>query len=301
MTAFRSQKLIREIVPLLPAAAYLMVFLVLILTYLIQLSFSAAGGAHFPTLTTFQLVVSGEPFKTAFVNTLLFVMVGTPLELCTGIMLVLILYRSFRFRNFVRSLFLIPLAIPALVTAIVLLILFDYPGGHINDLLTGKYGYFPALLHSPIDWRGSRFGALGISLIGKVWRDMPISMLILLSGINAIDPELFDAAKTMGAGYMQRLRYVILPLLLPACTTVVLLRSIEMWKEFIFPFVLAGRYSLLGTLIESLYNYWGQSQEAAVVALILVVCIIITALIFLTSMNYLRHRIAQGGWHGQAI
>jgi len=215
----------------------------------------------FSTLSTVQLVVAGESFKTAFVNTLLFVLVGTPLELCTGLMLVLILYRSFRFRNYIRSLFLIPLAIPVLVTAILLLILFDYPGGHINDLLTGKYGCFPALLHSPIDWRGSRFAALGISLIGKVWRDMPISMLILLSGINAIDPELFDAAKTMGAGYTQRLRYIILPLLLPACTTVVLLRSIEMWKEFIFPFVLAGRYSLLGTLIESLYNYWDSRRK----------------------------------------
>jgi ABC-type sugar transport system permease subunit len=301
MAALWSKKLFREIWPLFPAAAYLMVFLILILVYLIQLSLSAAGGADFPTLTTVQTLVSGTAFKSAFVNTLLFVLVGTPLELCTGLVLVLILYRSFRFRKFIRSLFLIPLAIPALVTAILLLILFDYPGGHINDLLTGKYSFFPALLHSPIDWRGTRFGALGISMLGKVWRDMPISMLILLSGINAIDPELFDVAKTMGAGYLQRLRHIVLPLLLPACTTVVLLRSIEMWKEFIFPFVLAGRYSLLGTLIESLYNYWGKSQEAAVVALILVVCIIITSLIFLTIMNFLRRSSAHGGWHGQTI
>jgi len=292
---------IRRIWPLFPAAAYLMAFLILILVYLVRLGFSSPSGNGFPTLSSVQQVFQNDAFHSAFVNTLLFVVVGTPLELCTGLILVLILYKSFRFRSFVRGLFLIPLAIPALATAIVLYILFDFPGGHINDMLMGKYVWLPALIHTPIDWRGSKLLSLGIALFGKVWRDMPISMLILMSGINAIDTELFDAAKTMGAGYRQRLRYIILPLLLPACTTVVLLRSIEMWKEFIFPFVLAGRYSLLGTLIESLYNYWGQSQEAAVVALVLVVCIVVTALVFLTIMDYLRRRVARGGWHGQTI
>ena len=63
-----------------------------------------------------------------------------------------------------------------------------------------------------------------------------------------------------------------LPLLIPSISSVILLRSIEMWKEFIFPFVLAGQYNLFGTLIESLYNNWGYSHEAAAVALILVAC-----------------------------
>jgi ABC-type sugar transport system permease subunit len=124
--------------------------------------------------------------------------------------------------------------------------------------------------------------------MGKVWRDMPISMLILLAGLNAIDPELFDAARTMGAGLRQRMRHIILPLIMPSMSAVMLLRSIEMWKEFIFPFVLAGRHNLLGTLIESLYNDWGYSHEAAVVALILVVCIIVSALLLMYTMELFK-------------
>jgi ABC-type spermidine/putrescine transport system permease subunit II len=92
----------------------------------------------------------------------------------------------------------------------------------------------------------------------------------------------------MGAGLWQQLRHVILPLLIPSISAVVLLRSIEMWKEFIFPFVLAGRYHLLGTLIESLYNNWGYSHEAAIVALILVGCIVIGAAIFMQCMNVVQ-------------
>jgi ABC-type sugar transport system permease subunit len=238
-------------------------------------------------------------FKEAIANTGIFVIIGTPLELFTGLFLALILYRSFFLRGFIRSLFLIPLAVPALVTAILLFIVFDFPGGHINHLLTGKYSFLPGILHHPLNWRGTRYLALGLSMVGKVWRDMPISMLILLAGLNSIDPELFDAAKTLGAGFRQRLRYIILPLLIPSCATVLLLRSIEMWKEFIFPFVLAGKYSLLGTLIESLYNDWGSSHEAAVVALILVVCIIITVVFFLTVIEFFRKQLIKRENHGR--
>jgi ABC-type sugar transport system permease subunit len=284
----------REIWPLIPAASYLLVFFIIVLVYLFGLSFSwgsQTSAAIFPTLKPISMVFTNHLFQEALVNTLLFVIFGTPLELITGLFLALLLYRYFFMRSFIRSLFLIPLAVPALVTAILIFILFDFPGGHINDLLLGKYGNLPAIIDAPLNWRGTKILALGLSMLGKIWRDMPISMLILLAGLNAIDPELFDAAKTMGAGFRARLRYVILPLLIPSCAIVLLLRSIEMWKEFIFPFVLAGKYSLLGTLIESLYNDWGASHEAAVVALALVVCIVITAFVFLIAIDFIKKRL----------
>jgi ABC-type sugar transport system permease subunit len=281
---------IREVWPLFPAAAYLMGFLLIVGVYLISLSFSFEyrGASIFPTFKTFAAVMATHEFKEALYNTLLFVAAGTPLELLAGFFLALILYKSFRFKGIIRSLFLIPLAIPALVTATLLFILFDFPGGHVNHMLMGKYGVIPALLAQPVNWRGSQVFALGISLLGKVWRDMPISMLILLAGLNAIDPELFDAAKTMGAGFRKRIWRVILPLMIPSISAVVLLRSIEMWKEFIFPFILAGKYELLGTLIQSLYNDWGNSNGAAVVAVVLVLCIVATAFFFLWLMEAVK-------------
>ena len=291
----------RRMWPLLPAASYLLVFLIIVLVYLFGLSFSWAGQSGqsiFPSLKSVRLVFGGHVFKEALVNTFLFVIIGTPFELISGLFLALVLYRSFFMRSFIRSLFLIPLAVPALVTAILLFILFDFPGGHVNDLLLGKYWVLPAIIDTSFNWRGTKILALGLSMLGKVWRDMPISMLILLAGLNAIDPELFDAAKTLGAGFRARLRHIILPLIIPSCATVLLLRSIEMWKEFIFPFVLAGKYSLLGTLIESLYNDWGSSHEAAVVALVLVVCIIVTAAGFLWIVEIVRKQLVKNEYYG---
>lgn len=117
---------------------------------------------------------------------------------------------------------------------------------------------------------------------------MPISMLILLAGLNNIDPELFDAAKTMGASLKRRIFSIIIPMILPSISAVLLLRSVEMWKEFIFPFVLAGRNRLLGTLIDYYYNSLGNSHMAAAVAIVMVVCIVISTLLILKSMELMQ-------------
>jgi ABC-type sugar transport system permease subunit len=281
---------IQEIWPLFPAGIYLLGFFIIVLVYLLVLSFSHGIGSEqaFPTFRTIHDTISTNAFWDALVNTLVFTIIGTPLELVVGLALALVVYRNFKLRSLTRSIFLIPLAIPALVTAIMLYILFDFPGGHVNHLLMGKYPLFPAIIHDPISWRGTKLLALGMSLLGKVWRDMPISMLIILAGLNSIDIELFDAAKTMGAGWRQQLGKVILPLIIPSLSAVVLLRSIEMWKEFIFPFVLAGRYNLLGTLIEQFYSNWGNANEAAVVALVLVFCIVLTTLALLGMAEFYK-------------
>ena len=184
--------------PLLPAVLYLVGFQIIVLVYLLILSFSSSYDNHtVPSLSTLTGIVGDRQFREALINTGLFTLLGTPLELFAGLALASLLYRSFMLRNVIRSLFLIPLALPALVTAMLIYVLFDYPGGHVNHILMGHYFPFPGVLSEPVNWRGTRFTALCLSLIGKVWRDMPISMLIMLAGLNSIDPELLDAAKNM--------------------------------------------------------------------------------------------------------
>lgn|GEM_PF-562330 len=276
--------------PLFPAALYLFGFLIIVFVYLACLSLSETSiTTSFPTLNSFKELFNDDEFHSALVNTIVFTVIGTPLELIAGLIFAMLVYRTFFMRGLIRSIFLIPLAIPALVTAMLLFVLFDYPGGHVNHLLLGNYSIFPAVIDTPIGWRSSNLFAMGISLLGKIWRDMPISMLILLAGLNSIDPELFDAAKTMGASLRKRFSSIIIPLILPSIASVLLLRSVEMWKEFIFPFVLSGRNRLMGTLIDYYYNGLGNSHMAAAVAIIMVVCIVVSTIIILKSMEIIQN------------
>jgi ABC-type sugar transport system permease subunit len=92
----------------------------------------------------------------------------------------------------------------------------------------------------------------------------------------------------MGAKSWQEFKYLTLPLLTPAILTILILRSIENWKEFVFPFILAPAYPLLGVLIERLYHVEQNPALAASVALCLVALIGITTLVFTLITKMVR-------------
>jgi len=280
---------------LTPAVLYLVGFLLLIVFKVTVLSLTHVSptGPSFPAVDNFIHLARSTEFGEAFVRSVWFVLVGTPLELIVGLTAALLIVREFKGRGVVRSLFVLPLAIPAIVTAITLYIVFDFPGGHINDLLLGRYEWVPQLTSQPINWRGSGFFAVLVSVCGKVWRDMPISMLIILAGLQAISRDQYEAAATMGAGPVATFMKITLPLLTPAMATVLVLRSIELWKEFIFPFILAGSYPLLATLIERAYHEWRDPHEASAIALVLLVMIILSTLIIFRSLRWVRRQLVK--------
>ena len=284
------------IIILAPAVLYLVGFLLIILFKVTALALTHVGAQHtlFPTAFHFVELCKNPEFKQAFIRTIWFTFIGTPLELIIGMVAALLVVQGFRGRGIIRSLFILPLAIPTIVTAIILYIMFDFPGGHINDILMGRHAFFPfKVISYPVDWRGSGFFALMVSVFGKVWRDMPISMLIILAGLQAISKDQYEAAKTMGATAFQTFFKITLPLLTPAMSTVLVLRSIEFWKEFIFPFILAGSYPLLATLIERAYHEWRDPNEACAIALILLVLIIISTIFIFRSLKWLRRRLVR--------
>ena len=254
---------------LLPAFIYTAFFTIIIVFSLLQLSLTDLTVDVFPSLANYATILKSADFWGAFTRTLAFVLIGTPLQLVAGLILALIINREFVGRGLVRSVFLLPIAIPSIVTAVIVaFMLFNYPFGHVNDLLLGKL-FFPQIVAKPINWYTSSTLALGLSLVAKVWRDMPISMLILLAGLQAIGKDQYEAANTMGASPSQQFAFITVPLLVPAISTVLVLRSIEVWKEFIFPFIIAPTFPIIGVLIDYFYHEQRNPAKAAALALVL--------------------------------
>jgi ABC-type sugar transport system permease subunit len=284
------------IIILAPAFLYLVGFLLVVLFKVVALALTHVSpqGAVFPTAYHFVELSKNPEFSQAFVRTIWFTLVGTPLELVIGMVAAFLVVHEFKGRGIVRSFLILPLAIPTIVTAIMLYIIFDFPGGHVNDLLMGRHTFFPfQVISHPVDWRGSGFFALMVSIFGKVWRDMPISMLIILAGLQAISKDQYEAAKTLGASAFQTFFRITLPLLTPAMSTVLVLRSIEVWKEFIFPFILAGSYPLLATLIERAYHEWRNPNEACAIALVLLILIIVSTILIFHVLKWVRRRLVR--------
>ncbi len=156
---------------LTPAVLYLIGFLLIILFKVVELALTQVTpqGALFPTAFHFVELSKSLEFKQAFVRTIWFTLVGTPLELIMGMVAAFLVVHEFKGRGVIRSVFILPLAVPTIVTAIMLYIMFDFPVGHINDVLMGRHAFFPfRVISYPIDWRGSGVFALMVSMFGKV-------------------------------------------------------------------------------------------------------------------------------------
>jgi len=276
---------------LAPCVLYMLFFFVIISIFLVRLSLThqiSIVESEFPSLYNYQELLTSREFRTAFGRTLAFVIVGTPAQLVAGLILAMLINQSFRGRGLVRSVFLLPVAIPGLVTGtIVAFMLFSYPFGHINDFLLGRL-FLPQMIKEPINWYASPVIALSLALAAKVWRDMPISMLILLAGLQSISVDQYEAAESMGASAFQRFFYITIPMIVPAISTVLILRSIEVWKEFIFPFIIAPSYPILGVLVDHFYHERRNPPMAAAIGLILVVLIIVTRIVLTFVTDKMR-------------
>jgi ABC-type sugar transport system permease subunit len=264
---------------LVPCTIYMLFFLFVIAFYLLRLSLTHRVSlieADFPSLQNYITLATSSDFREALGRTVLFVIVGTPLQLVVGLVLAMIINRPFVGRGLVRSVFLLPVAIPSLVTAtIVAFMLFTYPSGHVNDLLMGRL-FLPRIVREPVNWYTSPYLALGLSLLAKVWRDMPISMLILLAGLQSISADQYEAAESMGSSGWQCFWYITVPMLVPAISTVLVLRSIEVWKEFIFPFIIAPTFPILGVMMDHVYHDNRNPPLAATIGVVLVLLILLT-------------------------
>src|SRR5690606_5668919 len=148
--------------------------------------------------------------------------------------------------------------------------------------------WFPAIVDHEISFLSNETLAMGLSILGKVWRDTPISMLILLAGLQSIDESQYEAAKTMGANSVRQFMYITIPLLIPAISSVLVLRSTEEWKELLFQYILSTSYPVFSVLIEKYFVQLNNPGMAAAIGVILIILIVIFTLflnLHLTKVN----------------
>lgn len=157
----------------------------------------------------FQAILTSPTFQLAFKNTVV-------LWLCNFIpqlLLALLLAAWFTDRRFkikgegaFKVLFYMPNIITAATIAILFNALFGYPMGPVNDLLM-RFGFISA----PFNFLVKKNIARGIVIFIQTWMWYGYTMIILISGILGISPEIFEAAEVDGANSFQTFFFVTLP------------------------------------------------------------------------------------------
>jgi ABC-type sugar transport system permease subunit len=176
----------------------------------------------------------GDPrVHAAAAHTAFFAAVSVALELALGLGLALALHGSFRGRGLARTSALLPWALPTVVSALLWRFFFEGPASVASALASALGAQAPAWLADP--------RAVWVPLIlADVWKTTPFVALLLLAGLQAIDPALYEAARVDGAGPWQRFRHVTLPLLAPALSVAALFRALDALRVFDLVYVLSG-------------------------------------------------------------
>nr|WP_196260917.1 iron ABC transporter permease [Pelagibacterium limicola] len=173
------------------------------------------------------------------INTLILGISSGVLSTLLGLALALLVARTgFRFKGALRAISILPIITPPFVVGVAIIVLFGRTG-----LVTGWLEYL-------FDIPRTRwiYGLPGI-LLAQVLAFAPITFLVLLGTIEAINPTLEEASKTLGAKPLKTFQSVTWPLLRPGLAAAFLLAFIESLADFGNPIVLGGGYDVLSIRI----------------------------------------------------
>lgn len=250
---------------LLPSALVLLCVVVGPLVFALLLSlFQAeptAGGivARWVGFANFDAIFRTPLFWQAVRVTLYFTVVSLAIELVLGIGMALVLNQPFKGRSLVRSLILLPWAVPTVVNA--RMWEWIYAGssfGALNGLMKVLHLFPPSydrvwlsfdvpfravpLLGPFLEWLGVTH-ALHMVILADTWKVTPLVTLLVLAGLQTIPDSLHEAARVDGAGAWRRLWTVTLPLLRPVLLVVLVLRTMELFRVFDIIYILM-QYSI---------------------------------------------------------
>lgn len=271
MSGLRSARLESRVWPYLliaPTMICISAFVLYPIVSGIALSFRGvkfAEPAPFIGLGNYKHMVKDPAFWNSVKITLIYTVFSVVGTFTVSLATALLINSRFKGRTVARALVTLPWAIPEVASVLVWSWMFDYQFGVVNYLLM-KFGIVSESLQWLLD---SRLAMIAV-LIVTIWKVFPLGSLVLLSGLQAISTDLYEAAVIDGAGRWQQFTNVTLPGLRPVSGVLLLLNTIWALRRFTIIWVMTqgGPMDATQTLSVAVYrnafNYFDMGYASAI-------------------------------------
>lgn len=214
----------------------------------IRRSFFSAVRQEFTGLRNYKLLLENRAFRLAAGNTVKFFAVCIPLLVILSLVTALVINRMKKNRQLLKSMFLLPMAIPV-ASVVVLWKVFFHAQGLLNHLL--QQMNLPGG-----DWMNTD-AAFGVLVVSYLWRNLGYDIVLWLAGLGSIPAVYYEAARVDGAGEWKCFWSITLPNLLPSLFTIVVLSLLNGFKVFREAYLAAGDYPHESMyLLQHLFNNW---------------------------------------------
>jgi multiple sugar transport system permease protein len=219
---------------------------------------------------------AGVELMLSFAVTAAFAVGSVAISWLFGIFAATMLQSSFRGRGALRTIFLVPYALPVYAGVITWKFMFDRDNGMVNAVLQDL-----GLTDGGTFWLlgGNSFVAM---LAVSVWRLWPFALLTLMAGMQSIPNDVYEAAAVDGASRWRQFRSLTLPMLRPINLVLVLVLFLWSFNDFTIPYVLFGGSvptpaNLISIQIyDSSFLTWNFGLGSAMSVLLLLFLLVVT-------------------------
>jgi len=189
-----------------------------------------------------------EIFLHSWRNTIEFVAINVPLQVGLALILAVALNQKIMGRAFFRAAYFFPVIISGAVTTILWLYLLNRDSGIVNQIL------YAAFRIPPVGWLTSEHIALPSLAVHATWKNVGLTIIILLAGLQNIPRSVYEAAEMDGVTPWQAFWKITLPLLNPTFVMVIMLSTMGAFSLFVEPLVMTS-YGGPGDASMSLFLY----------------------------------------------
>lgn len=264
------------VVFLLPAFAFMTVFMYYPFIMNIYNSFHAikglgsqSTGLNEPWYENFVRIFTDPIMGVAFKNTMLMMLLTIVFQVGIALVLALLVDNITKGASFFRTAYFFPIVISATALGLLFNLIFQYNGGMMNQFLAlfGK---------AAVDWKNEQ-NALSTMFIPVMWQYVGFYFVILVTGLNNISPDIYEAAQIDGADGIRRVRYITLPLLHNVLCTCLTLAITGALKVFDLPWTMFPKGMPMDrTYLTGTYMYYqtfsrGDVDYGSAIAIIIVV------------------------------
>lgn len=243
------------------------------------------GINQFPDVQSYEQLWLDAHFWQATALTLYYAFVATLISLMLGIILALILIKSFPGKKLFQTVYKLPLMLPYMV-GIALAVLMLGNGGIVSRLMAAlgfidDPSQFPQVLETHYGW--------GIITL-YVWKQMPFVTLVIYSVLLGINREIQEAAVLLGANRRQIFVHVTLPQIIPGIVTSSLIIFAFNMGAFEAPFILGGGFpDTLPVLAWRYFNDADYNLQLQGMAVIMSILLMSSLILFVYLAAYRRY------------
>ncbi|HZG84310.1 sugar ABC transporter permease [Paenibacillus sp.] len=230
-------------------------------------------------------LLSDPGFWDSFGRTFYFAAVSISLELILGLLIALLLNENLVGKTFLRTIIILPWAVPTIVNAAMWKWIYHPEYGALNALLTQLH-----IMDAYRSWLSSPWLAMHMVIVADVWKMTPFVVIFILASLQMTNKGVYEAASMDGAGLVRRFFMLTLPYLKPTLLVLLVMRTMESFKVFDLIYALTQGGPANGTMVLTYQAYIKafsnlQYSQGAAISYVIALLIVIMTFVYVKTLK----------------